>query len=200
MKDEIPNVSRYLQSFQISGYAKGTPLIHVNSNTPTPVCLILEDDAILVDRFSERLSTLLNELPTDFHCCLIGYSRPKNAPILKYSKHLGIPTSTWYLTGYILSLEGVQLLLNQLPLNGPIDTWMGHALTYVWNWKNKLGDELKVGYNSTPIINDTVSKKRLCQYFNFRNFCALVPLCHQKVDGKGTWRDRDSDIVYSGNI
>ena len=43
---------------------------------PAPVCIILEDDAILVDRFVDRLESLLEEMPHDFHFCLLGYSRP----------------------------------------------------------------------------------------------------------------------------
>ena len=72
--------------FVISGYARGKPLLYSNeSMPPTPVCVILEDDAILVDRFADRLSALLEELPRDFHFCSIGYSRPKTAPIAKYA-------------------------------------------------------------------------------------------------------------------
>ncbi len=108
--------------FSISGFAEGPALIHDNEDmNPVPVCVILEDDAVLSDRFAERLSTLLKELPRDFHFCSLGYSRPKTAPIIEYSTHLGIPSCLWYLTGYVLSLEGARHLIESLPVSGPVD-------------------------------------------------------------------------------
>ena len=111
-----------LQMFEISGFARGPALLKDNAHMePTPVCVILEDDAVLVDRFTERLSGLLEELPRDFHFCSLGYSRPKTAPMVEFSSQLGLPTCIWYLTGYILSLEGARHLLQGLPVKGPVD-------------------------------------------------------------------------------
>jgi GR25 family glycosyltransferase involved in LPS biosynthesis len=108
--------------FRISGFATGAALIHDNEDMdPVPVCVILEDDAVLSDRFAERLSSLLKELPRDFHFCSLGFSRPKTAPIVEYSTHLGIPSCLWYLTGYVLSLEGARHLIESLPVSGPVD-------------------------------------------------------------------------------
>ena len=55
---------------RISGYVRGPALLPSSENMdPAPVCVILEDDAILVDRFADRLSSLLEELPRDIHFC-----------------------------------------------------------------------------------------------------------------------------------
>lgn len=106
--------------FTISGFARGEALLVKNEGIdPTPCCVILEDDAVLCDRFSERLASLLEELPRDFHFCSIGYSRPQRAPIVEYSSQLGIPSCLWYLTGYVLSLEGARHLMESLPVTGP---------------------------------------------------------------------------------
>jgi len=106
--------------FEISGFARGDALLVKNENTgPSPCCVIFEDDAVLCDRFSERLEALLEELPRDFHFCSIGYSRPQRAPIVEYSSQLGIPSCLWYLTGYIISLDGARYLCESLPLAGP---------------------------------------------------------------------------------
>lgn len=108
--------------FKISGFAQGPALLHSNQGMdPVPVCVILEDDAVLVDRFAERLASLLEELPRDFHFCSLGYSRPKAAPMVEYSTHLGIPSCLWYLTGYILSLDGARHLIKGIPVTGPVD-------------------------------------------------------------------------------
>jgi hypothetical protein len=100
---------RLRRVFRISGFASGQAM-HAQNNGmhPVPVCVILEDDAILADRFVDRLQTLLEELPRDFHFCSLGYSRPKTAPIVPYTRNqrkhkspciLGVPTNLFYLTG-----------------------------------------------------------------------------------------------------
>ncbi len=188
--------------FSISGFARGPALLYENEGLdPVPVCVILEDDAILNDRFSERLSSLLEELPRDFHFCSLGYSRPKAAPMIEYSTNLGVPSCLWYLTGYVVSLEGARHLITSLPVTGPVDSWIG--LKMCGNWDNKYGDFMGVGKGSTSY--GKVAKKDLAKIMKFRAFAALVPLCTQKVGTsasstmtRGGWRDRDTDITYSG--
>ena len=86
--------------FRIAGFAHGPPLMSANElMPPAPVCVLMEDDAILADRFADRLAALLEELPRDFHFCSLGYSRPKMAPMVPYSSQLGVPSFLWYLTG-----------------------------------------------------------------------------------------------------
>ena len=98
---QIKNV--FLRLFRISGFASGNALnnfydpdaasgvssfqqnhyscknerrqqMHLIDHHSTPVCVIMEYNAIFVDQFSERLSLLLKELPHDFHFCSLGYS------------------------------------------------------------------------------------------------------------------------------
>lgn len=197
------------RAFCIGGYAKGAALFPENEGMdPAPVCVVLEDDAILVDRFTDRLSSLLEELPRDFHFCSLGYSRPKTAPLLPYSTHVGIPTSVWYLTGYLLSLDGSEYLVNHLPVRGPVDSWIG--LSMFSNWDNMLGYALGVGVHSKARNEPQITRKDLRKILRFRAFAAMVPLCHQKMMMSGassaspspigrSWRQKDTDIVYSGN-
>lgn len=187
---------------RISGFASGPALLHENrAMGPAPVCVILEDDAVLVDRFRDRLATLLCELPRDFHFCSLGYGRPKNAPMIEFSQTVGIPTFLWYMTGYILSMEGARLLLDGLPVVGPVDSWVGLKISS--NWENGYSFAVGVGREARKS-----ARKDLARLMKFRAFAALVPLCSQKVGTKSQaknqqriiakWRDRDSDIVYSG--
>jgi GR25 family glycosyltransferase involved in LPS biosynthesis len=176
---------------------------------PAPVCVILEDDAILVDRFADKVAALLKELPRDFHFCSLGYSRPKSAPIVPFTSKLGIPSMLWYLTGYILSEAGARYLLDSLPVVGPVDSWVGLQMTN--NWDNVFGMKLGVGVHSKP-NSELPAHRDLCKILKFRAFCALQPLCTQKVRVEaaataGTvvaastgrhWRQRDTDIEYSG--
>ena len=205
-------VHGFRQRFLVSGYARG-PTISGERLDPTPVCIILEDDAILVDRFTDRLEHVLDELPRDFHFCSLGYSRPKTAPLVPFSDHVCIPTSIWYLTGYILSLEGARFLLGKLPVRGPVDSWIGMTM-FINNWDNVFGHALGVGVSSKPPQDPTVSRPNLKKILRFKAFAATIPLCSQRVGGHATadllgmglsstgrksWRQRDTDIVYSGN-
>lgn len=192
--------------FLSSGFARGHPLEHSNIGMPPrPVCVILEDDAILCDRFADRLDSLLEELPRDFHFCSLGYGRPATAPLVKFSSQLSIPTCVWYLTGYIVSLEGARHLLESLPVRGPVDSWIG--LKMCSNWDNSFGEAVGVGFQSKPRVEGP-PRKDLSMILKFRAFAALDPLCSQKVvtGGSGAagvagrnWRQRDTDITYSGS-
>ena len=192
--------------FKISGFARGAALLVDNEDMdPVPVCVILEDDAVLSDRFAERLASLLEELPRDFHFCSLGYSRPKAAPMVEYSTHLGIPSCLWYLTGYIISLDGARHLIKSLPVTGPVDSWMG--LKMCSNWDNKFGEQIGVGKFTRAKLK-LPPRKDLSKILKFRAFAALNPLCAQKVGSSSTaaiattregWRsNRDTDIKYSG--
>jgi hypothetical protein len=198
-----------LRLFRVSGFAEGPALLVKNANmSPAPVCVIMEDDAILTDDFSMRLKALLKELPRDFHYCALGYGRPKTAPIVSYSDLLGIPTCLWYLTGYIMSLSGADYLWQKLPVVGPVDSWIGLMLTS--NWDNVFGTAMGVGVHAATVSSGHfVAKRDLSRILQFRAFCALQPLCSQKVGGRQgkvqggvgrSWRQqRDTDIVYSGD-
>ena len=181
--------------------------------------LVLEDDAVLVDRFQERLDQLLEELPRDFHYCALGYARPKEAPLLEIPgcEYIKLPTMTWYLTGYLLSQSGAQYLLDQLPVEGPVDSWIGGKMILTSNWENEFGHRVGVGdapQRGVDYVRPTLSLKEIRMCVKFRAYCASVPLCDQKVrtaTAMGAsasrqekpiqnWRLRDSDIVYSGNV
>jgi len=128
--------------------------------------------------------------------CLVF--RPTTAPIIKYSSQLGIPTCTWYLTGYVLSLDGIKFLLQSLPCVGPVDSWIGLKMTA--NWDNVFGLKVGLGVNKKAIVDMLPSRKDLVKILRFRAFVALTPLCSQKLasSSKDSWRDRDTDITYSG--
>lgn len=72
------------------------------------------------------------------------------------------------------------------------------------NWDNKFGDLMGVG-KYTKAKAKLPSRKDLAKIMKFRAFAALVPLCAQKVGTsttpaltRGGWRDKDTDITYSG--
>jgi GR25 family glycosyltransferase involved in LPS biosynthesis len=200
LDSKAENLEKVVRLIPISGFARGPPLLNeYEGMDPSPVCVILEDDAIICDRFVERLEALLDELPRDFHFCSIGYSRPKFAPIIEYSPEIGIPSCLWYLTGYILSAAGASFLLSSLPVVGPVDHWI--AVKMRDNFANRFGDSIGVGKHTRA--HKVLSAKDLSKIMKFRAFAAHVPLCTQKQVSSAaqSWLSakRDSDVVYSAS-
>ena len=81
-------------------------------------------------------------------------------------------------------------------------SWIG--LKMCGNWDNKFGDMMGVGKFTKPKTS-LPSRKDLAKIMKFRAFAALVPLCNQRLGPsstaevtRGGWRDRDTDITYSG--
>jgi hypothetical protein len=83
--------------------------------------------------------------------------------------------------------------------------WQGPPIkSAVWLGLTSIG----VGVHSKAVGGEAAlpPRKDLCQMLKFRAFAASVPLCSQRV-GAGTtlattgrsWRQRDTDITYSGN-
>jgi len=85
--------------------------------------LVLEDDAAPTADFVPTLARALAALPSDAHILYLGYSqaaewRREISPELVESEYV------WTTVGYIIWPEGARLLLNQLPVNEPVDNWL----------------------------------------------------------------------------
>ncbi|CAK0818232.1 unnamed protein product [Prorocentrum cordatum] len=84
--------------------------------------LILEDDAVPAEAFCRRLPQLLRRTPSDADVLYLGYIkgapwRSKVAPGLYEAEYL------WTTVGYVLWPRGK--LVSSLPVDQPVDNWMG---------------------------------------------------------------------------
>jgi hypothetical protein len=70
------------------------------------------------------------------------------------------------------------------------------------NWDNTYGQRIGVGNHAKVQSKKLPSRKEMSRILRFRAFAALVPLCEQKNTSselsRGGWRDKDTDIAYSG--
>nr|WP_299338380.1 family 16 glycosylhydrolase [Allomuricauda sp.] len=131
--------------------------------------LILEDDIYFETEFAEGLNQIWNELiPGDTNTCTFdllylsfrevehGYEKRH------FSKSLNISVrGLWWLSGYVLSLEGARKLLNELPVEGPIDLWM-----------NLKFNKLRVYSAKRSIISQRID-------FNSDNSYSILPVLSQ---------------------
>lgn len=88
--------------------------------------LVLEDDAAPTAAFQETLSRALRALPADAHLLYLGYSqaadwRREVSPDLVEAEYV------WTTVAYIIWPSGARILLDQLPINEPVDNWMAAA-------------------------------------------------------------------------
>lgn len=96
--------------------------------------LILEDDVWFRPEFAKKLDQAWTEITTeinmksDFDILYLSYEEVKHgAPKIFLSNNVFRPErGLWYLSGYVVSREGAEKLLNLLPCRGPIDLWINH--------------------------------------------------------------------------
>ncbi len=94
--------------------------------------LILEDDVYFEQKFSNYINHAWSELPVDdnnkkqFDLLFLSYKEVANDPEkTEYSNTLFRPVrGFWWMSGYIISLQGAKKLLERLPVKGPVDMWI----------------------------------------------------------------------------
>ena len=96
--------------------------------------MVLEDDVWFEQRFGRTLERAWREMEDadpagpKFDMLYVSYREVRHgAPKEPLSKNTFRPErGLWYLSGYILSKEGAQALIDLLPCRGPIDLWTNH--------------------------------------------------------------------------
>ena len=96
--------------------------------------LVLEDDVWFERGFGRILEQAWREMEDAdrasprFDVLYVSYGEVRHgAPKELLSKNVFRPEcGLWYLSGYVLSKEGAQALLDLLPCRGPIDLWINH--------------------------------------------------------------------------
>jgi GR25 family glycosyltransferase involved in LPS biosynthesis len=96
--------------------------------------IILEDDVWFHNGFTKHLNQVWSEVVSEcdkrgkFDVLYLSFLEAKHgAPKIFLSKNVFRPfRGLWHLSGYILSREGAEKLLQMLPCRGPIDLWINH--------------------------------------------------------------------------
>jgi GR25 family glycosyltransferase involved in LPS biosynthesis len=99
--------------------------------------LIIEDDALFSDDLLERVSEIINELTDDYDMCFI--SECCNLHANKIDGKIIYPSKTSRcVTGYIVNKKCLNLVVNTLPFQYPIDWHLNYIneklnLKYFWS-------------------------------------------------------------------
>lgn len=111
--------------------------------------VILEDDAIEHTKYiQEILEDIYANIPKDFDMYLLGYVdlEPKNT---KYRN--AIVKQFVLLHSYIVTPKGAQKLLDKLPINMPVDSWISSLTSDLKIYRHNYGKMRKKGYYSLLI-------------------------------------------------
>jgi len=100
--------------------------------------IILEDDAIGVNSNTQTVLTeILESLPKDYDIYLLGFIdlEPKNITFL----HEKVKSFV-LLHSYIITPKGAQKLLENLPINAPVDTWLSENSDKINIYRHNFGN------------------------------------------------------------
>jgi len=89
--------------------------------------LILEDDCQFVRyRFAQALQCALEQVPSDWGILYLGFSSrgPREYVSTTDWVHVYKPTYGFHTHAYLVTRSAAEVLLNQLPVQGPIDVWL----------------------------------------------------------------------------
>ena len=127
------------QSIEMSQQERAIALSHVEvwdkiAKSDHQYVLILEDDVYFTTQFTSVLEEVWANLIHDtakggtVDLLYLSFEEAKGGAEKEYlSEFLMRPIrGLWNLSGYVLSKEGAQELLNLLPVRGPVDLWMNH--------------------------------------------------------------------------
>jgi GR25 family glycosyltransferase involved in LPS biosynthesis len=99
--------------------------------------IILEDDAIGINSNTQIfLNKILKKLPKDYDMYLIGFVDLE--PINTKSLHAKVKEFV-LLHSYIITPKGAQKLLEQLPINMPVDTWISSISDKLNIYRHNIG-------------------------------------------------------------
>lgn len=107
------------------------------ANSEDVYALVLEDDAILSDDFTEKLASYTSQLPPYFDMLFVGngcnlHMNIEKGNIIRRPNELGVTRCT---DSYIITKTCAERLLQHV--NGLLDKPVDH-------WMNKMGNELKL--------------------------------------------------------
>jgi GR25 family glycosyltransferase involved in LPS biosynthesis len=100
--------------------------------------IILEDDAIGVNANTQIILTeIFGSLPKDYDIYLLGFIdlEPKNITFL----HEKVKSFVLF-HSYIITPKGAQKLLENLPINAPVDTWLSNISDKINIYRHNFGN------------------------------------------------------------
>jgi GR25 family glycosyltransferase involved in LPS biosynthesis len=118
-----------------------------------PITLILEDDASNIqNNFIGVISDEMKHLPQGWDIFLVGYWLHTGDIGTKVNSHIYKVGNFALLHSYIITLTGAKKLLQQLPINMPIDSWLSSKSKQINIYRHNLTRTPNSKYPSSRVI------------------------------------------------
>jgi GR25 family glycosyltransferase involved in LPS biosynthesis len=121
--------------------------------------IILEDDAIGVNSNTQIiLDEIIKNLPNDYDIYLLGFIdlEPKNIT----NEHEKVKEFV-LLHSYIITPKGAQKILEQLPINMPVDSWLSSISDKINIYRHNYGNTGKNGRFISALITQVRNEKQI---------------------------------------
>lgn len=132
--------------------------------------LILEDDAIRIDpNLEKNVTYYLSKLPSDWDIFLLGFWLHKGDDGEQINKDVSKVNSFVLMNSYMIRPTGAKKLLEKLPINAPVDTWVALQSEYVNIYRHHMTYRnmfLKEKKNPRSILIRTRSHKSEIKHTN----------------------------------
>tara|TARA_E500000318_G_scaffold111992_2_gene133189 strand:- start:3624 stop:4457 length:834 start_codon:yes stop_codon:yes gene_type:complete len=95
------------------------------------VACFLEDDIEFTYRYDKTITDIFEkELPPDWDMIYLSSEPARYGfDFVEHSKNLfKVHKGLWWLSGYVLTRRAAKILLDNLPITGPVDAWINHQL------------------------------------------------------------------------
>tara|TARA_B100001113_G_scaffold188944_1_gene154796 strand:+ start:20155 stop:20967 length:813 start_codon:yes stop_codon:yes gene_type:complete len=142
----------------------------ISKMEPESRILILEDDAIRIDpNLEKNVNYYLSKIPSDWDIFLLGFWLHKGDDGEQINKDISKVNSFVLMNSYMITPKGAQKLLEKLPINAPVDTWVSLQSQYVniyrhhMTYRNMFLQEKK---NPRSILIRTRSQKSEIKHTN----------------------------------
>jgi GR25 family glycosyltransferase involved in LPS biosynthesis len=148
---------------EMSDGEKGIIMSHYNlwkkiANEKEPY-VILEDDAIGINSNTQIiLDEILNTLPKDYDIYLLGFIDLEPSNIT--NSHEKVKEFV-LLHSYIITPKGAQKILEQLPINMPIDSWLSSISNKINIYRHNYGNMGRKNRFNSRLITQKRNKKQI---------------------------------------
>ena len=129
--------------------------------------LILEDDAIQISTdIEKRLDDIFKEVPNNWDIILLGFWLHKGDTGYKVSDNIYRVKDFVLMHSYIINKKGAKKLLQNLPIDAPLDTWMSLISDKLFIYRHNFIKNQSSRPSSRLIVQERLEK----QIVNTNNF------------------------------
>lgn len=129
---------------------------------------ILEDDAIDISyQFNRYLEIIFNEVPDNWDIILLGFWLHKGDTGYKVSKNIYRVKDFVLMHGYIINTKGASKLLQHLPIDAPLDTWISSISDDLYIYRHHFVTHVNKNQPYSIMINQKRKEKQIVNTNNW---------------------------------